>query len=254
MIQPTTFQVLAMADSEGWQACVEKTREERSEAGQFFTPAPIARCLAGWFHEKGLNRRSLHLLDPGAGGGVLTAAVVDRVTALRASGSLPLLEEITLEAWELDTSFIPALRKNLRACATALENSGIRVNIDLRQGSYIEGAVSALDGAIIQLSAGGQNTLIRVIVEEFTPRFVRSPKILLLGDAANKEIISDDSTMAELGVFLPERGKAPDVLIHDTQRDWLIIIEAVTSHGLSIKSGRTNLPICSPMPAPALSS
>ncbi len=87
------------------------------------------------------------------------------------------------------------------------------------------------DGAVIELSAGGQNTLIRAIVEEFAPRFVRSPKVLLLGDAANKEIISDEKTMAKLGVFLPERGKAPDVLIHDTQRDWLIIIEAVTSHG-----------------------
>jgi adenine-specific DNA-methyltransferase len=87
------------------------------------------------------------------------------------------------------------------------------------------------DGAIIELSAGGQNTLIRTIVEEFAPRFVRSPKVLLLGDAANKEIISDDFTMKELGILLPERGKAPDVLIHDTQRDWLIIIEAVTSHG-----------------------
>ena len=87
------------------------------------------------------------------------------------------------------------------------------------------------DGAIIELSAGGQNTLIRAIVEEFAPRFVRTPKILLLGDAANKEIISDESAMAKLGVVLLQRGKAPDVLIHDAKRDWLIIIEAVTSHG-----------------------
>jgi len=87
------------------------------------------------------------------------------------------------------------------------------------------------DGTTIQLSAGGQNTLIRSIVENFAPRFVRSPRILLLGDAANKEIISDDAALAELGIILPKRGKAPDVLIHDTQRDWLIVIEAVTSHG-----------------------
>ena len=148
MIPPTTAQVLAMADSEGWRTCVEKTREERSEAGQFFTPAPIARCLAGWFHEKGLNRRSLHVLDPGAGGGALTAAVVDRITALRVSGKLPVLEEITLKAWELDAAFLPALRKNLSACAAALEKVGIRVKTDLRQGSYVEGAVEALDGGL----------------------------------------------------------------------------------------------------------
>ena len=87
------------------------------------------------------------------------------------------------------------------------------------------------DGASIQLSAGGQNTLIRAIIEEFTPRFVQSPKVLLLGDAANKEIICDDEALTELGIVLPKRGKAPDVLIHDAKRDWLIVIEAVTSHG-----------------------
>lgn len=87
------------------------------------------------------------------------------------------------------------------------------------------------DGASVYLSAGGQNTLIRAIVEEFTSRFVRQPKILLLGDAANKEIVSDRSAMIDLGIALSERGKAPDVLIHDTKRDWLVVVEAVTSHG-----------------------
>lgn len=154
MNPPATVQVLSMADSEGWATCAEKTREERSGAGQFFTPAPIARCLAGWFHVKGLNRPSLHLLDPGAGGGALTAAVVDRITGLRVSGSLPLIEEITLEAWELDPAFLPALRKNLSACAAALKKAGIRATIHLRHGSYVEGAVEALDGGLFGATTG----------------------------------------------------------------------------------------------------
>jgi len=87
------------------------------------------------------------------------------------------------------------------------------------------------DGATIELSAGGQNELIRAIVEEFAPRFVQQPKILLLGDAADKEVLIDVATMAALCIHLPPRGKAPDVLIHDAARDWLIVIEAVTSHG-----------------------
>lgn len=87
------------------------------------------------------------------------------------------------------------------------------------------------DGAKIELSAGGQNTLIRSIIEKFTPRFVRHGRILLLGDAANKEVLSDTDAMAALGILLPSRGKAPDVLIHDGERDWLIVIEAVPSHG-----------------------
>ena len=86
MISRATSQVLAMADSSGWQTCVAKGRDERGGDGQFFTPPAIARCLAGWFQPEGFNRPALHLLDSGAGGGVLTAAVVDRITALRARG------------------------------------------------------------------------------------------------------------------------------------------------------------------------
>ena len=97
MISPSGSHVLALADSRGWQTCVEKTWEERGENGQFFTPPAIARCLAGWFQPEGFNRPLLHLLDPGAGGGVLTAAVVDHITSLHANGALPDLEEITLE-------------------------------------------------------------------------------------------------------------------------------------------------------------
>jgi adenine-specific DNA-methyltransferase len=87
------------------------------------------------------------------------------------------------------------------------------------------------DGITIELSAGGQNTLIRSIIEVFTERFVRRPSVLLVGDAANKEVLSNDIALAELGIKLASRGKAPDVLIYDAERDWLIVVEAVTSHG-----------------------
>lgn len=136
--------VLPLADRRGWEASTEKTLEERSEAGQFFTPAPIACGLAAWFQEESFNQPMIRLLDPGAGGGVLTAAVVDRVVALRAAGKLPLLEEMVLEAWELDGSFLSTLQDNLSECAAALVKVGIRCTADLRAGSYIVGAVSRL--------------------------------------------------------------------------------------------------------------
>lgn len=139
-----------MADAVGWQACAGRGRESRGVAGQFFTPALIARHLAGWFTRKSLNQPMLHVLDPGAGGGVLTAAVVDRITALRAAGSLPLLKEMRLEAWEVDEAFIPALSDNIEACATALQAVGIRTTWDLSHASYIEGAVHALDAGLFR--------------------------------------------------------------------------------------------------------
>jgi hypothetical protein len=95
MTPPSPSQVLALADSVGWKTCVGKERAERSQEGQFFTPPPIAGFLAAWFHEAGLDRPAIHLLDPGAGGGALTAAVVDRITSLRAAGRLLRLREVT---------------------------------------------------------------------------------------------------------------------------------------------------------------
>jgi adenine-specific DNA-methyltransferase len=83
----------------------------------------------------------------------------------------------------------------------------------------------------IELSAGGQNILIKQIVEDFCSRFVSKGEILLLGDAADKAIVDETTKLAKLGVKIDSRGKAPDVVIHDKMRNWLIIVEAVTSHG-----------------------
>lgn len=148
MTPPAVPEVLALADASGWSTCAEKAREDRSEAGQFFTPMPIARFLAGWFGEKGLNRPSLHLLDPGAGGGALSAAVVDRITALRSRGCLTQVREVTLEAWELDPAFLPGLRRTLKACASALEQVGVRATLNLQDSSYVDGVARALDGGL----------------------------------------------------------------------------------------------------------
>ena len=39
-----------------------------------------------------------------------------------------------------------------------------------------------------------------------------------------------------MGVTLDKHGKMPDVIIHDKKKKWLLLIEAVTSHGpMSIK-------------------
>lgn len=83
----------------------------------------------------------------------------------------------------------------------------------------------------IELSAGGQNVLIKQIVEDFCSRYVAKADILLLGDAADKALIDEISKLGKIGVTIDLQGKAPDVVIHDIKRNWLIIVEAVTSHG-----------------------
>lgn len=82
-----------------------------------------------------------------------------------------------------------------------------------------------------RLSGGGQNPLINVICTEFARRFVPGGTLLYVGDAAEKFAYFDRVMLGELGVILEPHGKIPDVIIYDKQRNWLFLVEAVTTHG-----------------------
>lgn len=91
--------------------------------------------------------------------------------------------------------------------------------------------ISLPDGQAIQLSSGGQNILIKDILESFCPRFTQRGLVLYIGDAGNKFIINETQKFREMGLELDPHGKMPDVVIYHEQQDWLVLIEAVTSHG-----------------------
>ena len=144
MIDGEIKPVLRNADRLGYLSCVEKSRDERLQNGQFFTPPEIAEFLAGWFTVESLNRKVIHLLDPGAGGGALTAAVADRVVALHGAGHLPLLEEIVFEVWEMDEDFLKSLENTLTECCRHMERARVKSSLILKHGNFIEGGVSDL--------------------------------------------------------------------------------------------------------------
>jgi hypothetical protein len=87
------------------------------------------------------------------------------------------------------------------------------------------------EGAIIRLSPGKHNALQVAAIEEFGPRFAPRARVLYVGDTAKKHVVCDLETLAGLGVKITEHDKLPDIILHDTQKDWLFLIEAVTSHG-----------------------
>ena len=87
------------------------------------------------------------------------------------------------------------------------------------------------DGSEVKLTPGGQNPLIKAIVEEFGPRFAPGAKLLYLGDAGQKYVVDERYALEALNVRIDEHGKMPDVVLHDLERGWLFLIEAVTSHG-----------------------
>lgn len=86
-------------------------------------------------------------------------------------------------------------------------------------------------GERIALSAGEHSELIRAIIEEFAPRFAPGSQLIYVGDTGNKWRYFDAPLLANLGVDVDSHGKMPDVVLQDIERNWLLLVEAVTSHG-----------------------
>lgn len=86
-------------------------------------------------------------------------------------------------------------------------------------------------GGELRLTPGVHSELIRDVVESFGPRFVHGARLLYAGDTGAKHGLHDRDYLADLGVTTDEHGKMPDVILYDEGRDWLLLIEAVTSHG-----------------------
>jgi hypothetical protein len=86
-------------------------------------------------------------------------------------------------------------------------------------------------GQQITLSPGEHSELIQAIIEEFGPRFAPGSVLIYAGDTGDKWGYFDAASLAELGVEVDAHGKMPDVVFHFTERNWLLLVESVTSHG-----------------------
>ena len=86
-------------------------------------------------------------------------------------------------------------------------------------------------GAVIRLSPGKHNALQVAVVDELGPRFARAAKLLYLGDTAKKHVVCEADALASLSIGITKHDKLPDVVLYDSKKQWLFLIEAVTSHG-----------------------
>ena len=86
-------------------------------------------------------------------------------------------------------------------------------------------------GAVVRLSPGKHNALQVAVVEEFGPRFAPGARVLYLGDAAKKHLICAAEELAKLRIGITEHDKLPDAVLYDVEKNWLFLVEAVTTHG-----------------------
>jgi hypothetical protein len=91
--------------------------------------------------------------------------------------------------------------------------------------------VTLPDGSQVALSPGGQNPLIKAIIEQFCPAFAPGGVVIYIGDTENKFVHLEVARLKSLGVTLDSAAKIPDVIVHYTAKNWLLLIEAVTSAG-----------------------
>ncbi|MXZ30229.1 MAG: adenine methyltransferase, partial [Acidimicrobiia bacterium] len=120
----------------------DRPSERRSALGQFFTPAPVASLLAGMFDPPVGPAR---VIDPGAGVGSLTAALIDRAVV---EGWVVGFD---VTAVEVDRDLVGALTETLRECAEVAPSITARtVSAD-----FVEWACQRLDGGIFAPTDGG---------------------------------------------------------------------------------------------------
>ena len=91
--------------------------------------------------------------------------------------------------------------------------------------------VAVAPGKRILLSPGKHSELIRAVIEDFAPRFAPGSVLVYAGDTGEKWGYVNETLLAELGIRVDSHGKMPDVVLYYTEKNWLLLVESVTSHG-----------------------
>jgi hypothetical protein len=138
------------------------------------------------------------------------------------SASLALLKTFGDKAWTKSLTEWLATRQTLSAqYAKARNLERVPVKIGGSQKSRK-----------LELSPGAHSVLIKTIIEEFAPRFAPGSTLIYAGDTGKKWGYFDESALKALGITgIDVHGKMPDVVLFDPKRNWLLLVESVTSHG-----------------------
>jgi len=116
------------------------------------------------------------------------------------------------------------LKKHMENIPTLVEQYAMARNMEMIP-------LKLSDGTDLTLSPGAHSQLIKDIIVEFGPRFAPDAEVIYIGDTGAKEDHFRKERLAELGVTVDRKGKLPDVVLYWQARNWLLLIESVTSHG-----------------------
>lgn len=120
----------------------------RAQMGQFLTPSPIATFMAEMFKCRQSNVR---ILDPGAGAGTLSAALV---LALCQRTTRP--AAIAVTAYEIDPLLVDYLRETLDRCRSECGKVGISFQARLVEQDFLEAGSTGLAGGLFAAGEQGR--------------------------------------------------------------------------------------------------
>jgi adenine-specific DNA-methyltransferase len=104
--------------------------DQRASLGQFFTPVPAANLIAGMIALPAAG--TIRVLDPGAGFGSLSAALVARVVRERSNLT------VSISAIEVDPFLTSHLRETLEECQRLASIAGLELTFQLKTGDVVE--------------------------------------------------------------------------------------------------------------------
>lgn len=110
------------------QLATRKAESNGRPVGQVFTPANVARFMASRI--RSIPER-IRILDAGAGAGILTAAVCDRIATLKKRRT------VFAELWETDRHLLPILRQTMERCGEQLRASGHAFDFQILTDDFI---------------------------------------------------------------------------------------------------------------------
>ncbi len=109
-------------------------RADRSQIGQFLTPAAIAQFMSSMFET---GPEEVRLLDPGAGAGMLFAACVETLVSQK---NLPLSIEVV--AYETDSTILPYLHETMKRSQSLCVSKGIVFHGIIKPEDFVSAAIT----------------------------------------------------------------------------------------------------------------
>jgi len=122
------------------------SRTDRSQIGQFLTPAAIAQFMSSMFET---DFQEVRILDPGAGAGVLFAACVETVISGK---NRPLSIEVV--AYETDSAILPYLEETMKRCQSLCTSDGTAFRGIVKGEDFVSAAIAETRDSLFAAPGG----------------------------------------------------------------------------------------------------